>query len=142
MRSLLLAVILIAATGCGGHDTDKNWFLISGEAGIGPTMTIADVARDTAKVDTAPTGEPVVLLSFTAEGTAKFERLTRAVAHRGAKAGRPFHVLIEVDGRALTRPYIDYRLNPDGISGQSGIEITGFSSRGAAERLARRLRGG
>ncbi|SRR5712691_10099202 len=139
----VLAVVVLLTVGCGSaHRADNKWFRISGEAGIGPTLTAEDVAPRTAKAGSDPvTGEPLVYFGLTQEGVRKFDQLTRRLAHRGARAGRPFHFLVTVDGRLTARPYIDYRTNPDGIPGDNGLQLS-LRNRSEAEKLARRLRGG
>jgi preprotein translocase subunit SecD len=142
MRRALAAVVMVVCAGCGSaHHADETWFRIYGEGG-GPVLNAGDVARETVRLDMDPaTGQPVLTFGLTAEGLRKFNRLTRTLAHRGASVGRPFHFLITVDGRVLGRPYIDYRMNPDGIPGGSGIQLN-LPSRSESEKLARRLRGG
>jgi preprotein translocase subunit SecD len=140
-RLLALAFLLICA-GCGGaHHSDGKWFRIYGEGQIGPALDAGDVAARTARADIdSATGQHIVYFGLTRDGVHKFSRLTRALAQRGTRAGRPFHVLITVDGRVKSRPYIDYRVNPNGIPGDSGIQID-LPSRSECETLARRLRG-
>jgi preprotein translocase subunit SecD len=141
MRSVLLVLTLVALVGCGSDEGRPNWFRISGEAGIGPTLNASDIAPESARATTDPvTGEPVFYFRFTKSGVQKFHQLTRLLAHRGARTGRPFHSVIRVDGRVIARPSIDYHAYPNGVQGDNGVQLNP-RSRSESEKLARRLRG-
>jgi preprotein translocase subunit SecD len=114
---------------------------MTGEHGVGPVVRTADVASARAARD-EQTGEPIVLVTFTPTGSARCHDLLRAVAHAGARAGRPYHIAIRVDGRVVTRPYVDYHLLPEGGTCNQGVEINGLPSSTAAKELATKLRGG
>jgi preprotein translocase subunit SecD len=137
--SLPLAVALFLATGCGEKAQSASWFRISGEAGIGPSLSASDVDRRSAQATVDPaTQAPALVFRFTPAGEHRFERLTRALARAGRQAGRPYHFDVLVDGRPLERPYVDYRINPGGLT-SNGVQLT-LARQRTAERLAKRLR--
>jgi preprotein translocase subunit SecD len=138
----LTAIVLLLATACGEKAQSNSWFRITGEAGIGPSLNASDVDRSSAQATVDPaTQAPTVVFGFTEAGRQKFGRLTAALARAGKRSSRPYHLAILVDGRAIERPYIDYRLYPAGIPGDNGVQLT-LRRRGEAERLAKRLRRG
>jgi preprotein translocase subunit SecD len=85
-----------------------------------------------------PAGNAAVFFRLTAEGASKFQTLTRALAHRGAKVHRNEHLAIQL-GDFVSRPNIDYRLSPNGLSPKQGIEVLGMTI-SHARRLAREIR--
>jgi preprotein translocase subunit SecD len=97
-----------------------KWFALGGD----PWMTPACI--DGAKPSTDPmNGEPIVAIDLTAEGRQAFADLTRRIAHRGADRESNQHLAIVIDDRIVSVPFIDYRREPDGISGANGIQIGG-----------------
>jgi hypothetical protein len=133
--SLSLIVLLLAA--CGGTDKKPLDIRIYDPTGRAtPTVTTRDVLRSSAKV-----GEPGRLyFAFTPRGAQRFERLTRALAHLGKRDHRFTRMTISIDGRIYANPSIDYRVNPEGIPGDSGVELP--IPQLTALRLARRIRSG
>jgi hypothetical protein len=97
-----------------------------------------DVIRESARAMRDPAGNAAVFFRLTAEGAVKFQTLTRALAHRGAKVHRNEHLAIRL-GDFLSRPIIDYRLSPSGLSPKPGIEVLGMTI-AHARRLAREIR--
>jgi preprotein translocase subunit SecD len=87
------------------------------------------------------TGEPVVHAQFTPDAEKQFEALTRRLAHRGAELDRPQHLLLVIDDVVYASPYIDFRANPDGIPGDTGIQFSGLASLDETRKLAKALRG-
>jgi hypothetical protein len=80
-----------------------------------------------------------VNLELTARGRRRFLRLTRGLAHRGAKLHRVQHFAIEIGGRVYSRPFIDYRVWPDGLDATPGVELSNVPPK-IARRLADELR--
>jgi len=75
-------------------------------------------------------------------GASKFQKLTRALARRGAELRRPQSFALEVNGRVVSRPLVDYHAFPNGFDvGRSGIQIEGMKL-ATAQRLARQIRRG
>jgi hypothetical protein len=97
-----------------------------------------DVIRESARAMRDPAGNAAVFFRLTAKGAVKFQMLTRAIAHRGAKFHRNEHLTIQF-GDFLSRPSIDYRLSPNGLSPKPGIEVLGMTV-AQARRLAREIR--
>jgi preprotein translocase subunit SecD len=125
---------LIAAgllVGCG--TSHRASLRISGEGDIGPVLSRADLRS--ARADAS---QPVVLLELTPNGQRKFLALTTGVARAGRRRHHPVHVLISVNGKVISRPYIDYKLFPNGLPADNGIQIDVASIR-AAHDLAARL---
>jgi preprotein translocase subunit SecD len=106
-----------------------------------PKLTEDDVDRTTVRADIDPqTGRPTVLAQLTPRGQRRFADLTRTLARRGAKLGKPQHFLIVVDRDVYAAPYVDYRFNPDGIPADNGIQFDGLASLVETRKLARALR--
>jgi preprotein translocase subunit SecD len=107
-----------------------------------PKLSGDDLDRKTVRAEIDPqTGEPTVILQFTPRGKQRFQHLTRSLARRGAKLGTPQHFLLVVDREVYLAPYIDYRANPNGITGDNGIQFSSLSSLDETRRLVRALRG-
>ena len=103
-----------------------------------PVLDGDDFDRDATRPELDPqTGEPIVLLRFTASGGREFTAFTRTLARtRNAQ-----HIAIAVDGRIVAFPLLDPLQFPDGISGENGMQITGLGSLEESRELARRIRG-
>jgi hypothetical protein len=122
-----------------------GWFALGGT----PALTNADIKRVRADVFDVPTGDPIVAIDLTADGGKKFLELTRRIAERGAAnatAGSGLesvqHFVIVVDDRIASVPFIDFRQNPKGIDGASGMQISGDLTRESARQLAALLSAG
>jgi SecD/SecF fusion protein len=97
-------------------------------------------------------GEPTVTFEFSAKGVKAFQKLTRALADRGARSvgvlpGQSAvdanqHFAIVLDGRIVSIPYIDFRANPKGIDGSTGSQIQGGFTIASARQLASILSSG
>lgn len=95
-------------------------------------------------------GAPNVVFSFTKRGEHAFERLTRAVAHRGEEAQLPGvpreatlqHFATVLDGQLTSNPSINYVHYPDGIDGSIGSEIDGAFTLRSARELVDELKAG
>jgi preprotein translocase subunit SecD len=109
---------------------------ISGEGGIGPVLSRADIRSAQANVD--PSSHPVVLLELTPNGQRKFLALTTGVAQAGRRRHHPVHILISANGKVISKAYIDYKLYPNGLPADNGIQVDVASIR-AAHDLAARL---
>ncbi len=97
-------------------------------------------------------GEPIVTFSFTGHGRSQFQKVTRRVADRGRSVaalnpGSPpannfQHFAAVLDNEVITRPFISYVENPDGIDGRNGAQISGGFTIQSAQDLARLLKTG
>jgi SecD/SecF fusion protein len=131
-----------AANGCLGVNSSQPiastyYYLLkyfpTRKTGTGPVpeMTGSDLVRSGTQADfSQSSGLPVVLLQFTGHGAKEFGKITSAEAHRGQIAwqiaGSPGgsayqnyvqHFAIVLDGQLQSTPFIDFKQNPDGISG-------------------------
>ncbi len=95
-------------------------------------------------------GAPIVTFSFTDKGRKAFQNVTRRVADRGRTQtipGQPpansfQHFAAVLDNEVITRPFISYVENPDGIDGRNGAQISGGFTISSAQDLARLLKTG
>jgi hypothetical protein len=81
----------------------------------------------------------VLHFQLTPGGSAKFRRLTRDLARRGARIQTVPRFVIEIDGRVFRRIRVDYRFSPDGLDASSGLVIAGMPL-STARRLGRGIR--
>jgi hypothetical protein len=135
---VLLLVVSAVLAACG--TTEHLTLGIYDPTGHEKTrVEIADVVRSSVRASHRPDGSAVLFLSLNGRGAKKFLTLTRALARRGARVERFQPIAFEVNGREYARAKVDYRMNPDGIQGNSGFEF-GSLSFTVAERLAKQIR--
>jgi SecD/SecF fusion protein len=113
-----------------------------------PEMTGGDLVLSGTRADFGQTGQPVVLLQFTNHGADQFQKITREEADRGklrfTSTGSQGdyknyaqHFAIVLDGQLESTPYIDFKQNPDGISGPNAeIDLGAGGSIKEAKDLA------
>jgi hypothetical protein len=106
---------------------------------VSAEVTEADVISSSVKTWSGAGAGTSINLELTAHGRASFLRLTRRLAHRGAKLHDVQHFAIAVDDRVYSRPFIDYRMSPDGLDATGGVQIANIPSK-MAERLAAEIR--
>jgi hypothetical protein len=82
-----------------------------------------------------------VSIPFTPDGTAAFARLTREVAHYGARDQGWHHVAVVVGDELVAFPEIDFDKYPDGIAHAPAVQLPASSEEDARD-LVERLRGG
>jgi hypothetical protein len=110
-------------------------------------LSNADIRNPEQRVDPR-TGEPVVTFQFTEQGQKAFARATGRIAERGAnmkpspdappaEAFQSF--VIVLDNEIVSRAFINFRENPEGIDGRNGAQISGLGSVEEAQRIAERL---
>src|SRR6266480_3710178 len=100
---------LIAAgllVGCG--TSHRATLRISGEGGIGPVLSRADLRSAQAALH--PPGEPVLDLKLTPEGGRKLLALITRVAKAGRRRHHSLHILISVNGKVISRQEVVYNL--------------------------------
>jgi SecD/SecF fusion protein len=94
------------------------------------------------------TNEPIVTFKFTTKGRNAFHDVTRRLAQRGQSSqipGQPAQTSFQtfavvLDRKVVTRPFIDFNENPDGIDGRTGAQISGgFRTVQEAQDLAKFL---
>jgi preprotein translocase subunit SecD len=118
-------------------ETGNGYFALAGAAPVtNSALAAVQMAKD------VPTGEPIVAIDFTEQGQRAFQDLTREVAQGGADhalGGDPLmtshHFAIVIDDRIVSVPYIDWKINPDGVDGAQGAQIV-TSSEEETRRLA------
>jgi hypothetical protein len=103
-------------------------------------LTISDVVRSSVLADRTVGGVPALAFTLTKAGAAKFHVLTRALARRGARLHRNQVFAIAIDGHVYATPFIDYKVDPDGIPAGPDMEMN-VSSYALAKKLAFELRG-
>ncbi len=95
------------------------------------------------------TNEPIVTFSFTDKGREAFQDVTRRLAQRGQTQqipGQPADASFQtfavvLDRKVVTRPFINFNENPDGIDGRTGAQISGgFESVQEGQDLAEFLK--
>jgi SecD/SecF fusion protein len=94
------------------------------------------------------TNLPIVTFDFTDRGRKAFHDVTRRLAERGQSSqipGQPADASFQtfavvLDREVVTRPYIDFNENPDGIDGRTGAQISGGFTVQSAQDLAEFLK--
>ena len=90
-------------------------------------------------------GQPDVTFGFTGQGGSAFQSVTAQIARRGdlvSGFGQALdqHFAVALDTQLITVPYIDFKINPDGIPGDNGADIQGGFTINTAQQLAQQLR--
>ena len=114
-----------------------------------PELRGTDI-KDPRQESDPTTGEPIVTFRFTDQGRKNFQEVTRRLAERGQTRqvpGQPVEssfqtFAIVLDRELVSRPFIDYRENPDGIDGRTGAQISGGFKLQEAQDLADVLKTG
>src|SRR5687767_7998866 len=114
-----------------------------------PELRGTDIKDPRQESDPA-TNEPIVTFRFTDKGRSAFQDVTRRLAERGQTRqvpGQPVEssfqtFAIVLDRELVSRPFIDYRENPDGIDGRTGAQISGGFKLQEAQDLADVLKTG
>jgi SecD/SecF fusion protein len=95
------------------------------------------------------TNEPIVTFNFSDKGRKAFARVTKRVAQRGAETILPpgvarsnafQHFAITLDDAIVSRAFIDFIENPEGIDGRTGAQINGIGTIQETQDLAENLR--
>jgi SecD/SecF fusion protein len=121
------------------NSPNAEYFVLKDDVGL----TGNDITNPQPSSD--QTGQPDVQFGFTGKGQTRFQKVTAAIAHRGASVsvgGNPVnqHFAVALDGQLVTVPQIDYRQYPDGITGGGGADVTGSFTARSARDLATELR--
>ena len=127
----------------------NNWYLFRYTPPEVPEMTGKDLDLSGTRQDfDTRTGEPIVLMDFTGEGSDKFEDITREIAQRGkllfntVGGGQGDYqnwlqsFAIVLDREIKSYPTIDFEEYPGGITGSNGAQISGIGDIGDAKDLA------
>ncbi len=113
-------------------DAEPGWFAIKDD----PALAGTDLRNPEQNFDPT-TQAPIVTFDFTDTGQEQFQKVTRAIAQRGAANYLPGsgirpdqasgHFAIVLDNEVKSRPIINFEENPDGIDGRNGAQISGLS---------------
>jgi SecD/SecF fusion protein len=130
------------------ENAEPGWFALQDD----PALSGTEITSPKQEIDEA--GAPNVTFKFTDSGRQNFQEVTRQIAQRGAASAigpsseeaaeaTSGHFAVVLDNEVKTRPIINYAVNPDGIDGRTGAQISGgFSSVGDAQNLASFLQRG
>ena len=123
-----------------------QWFVLNDD----PALTGTDIRNPEQSFDQGPggSGEPIVTMDFTKKGREAFHDVTRGIAQRGVQAQTPGepaetafqHFAISLDNELVSRPFINFQENPDGIDGRTGAQISGGFTIQTAQDLANFLK--
>ena len=121
-----------------GSTSTQYFVLQDNVALLGSEITNPEQSTDS-------TGLPDVSFGFTSAGGNAFQSVTAKLANRGSTdsiGGSTLdqHFAVALDNQLVTVPSINYRVYPDGITGNSGAEITGSFTINSAQQLANELR--
>jgi SecD/SecF fusion protein len=120
------------------------WWVIQDE----PILSGDQIRDPEQNFDQRGGNEPIVTMNFSAEGRRSFEETTRAIAVRGSDnqqfggdvVTNSHHFAIALDDELISKPYINFRENPDGIDGTNGAQISGGFTIEGAQDLAQLLK--
>ncbi|HEY7075851.1 MAG TPA: protein translocase subunit SecD [Solirubrobacteraceae bacterium] len=112
-----------------------------------PSLSGTDIKDPKQDFDTTAGNQPIVSFQFNSKGRKAFQDITRRIANRGADNAPPGansaqtsqHFAIALDNALVSTPYIDWRQYPDGISGDTGAQISGGFTIQSAQDLAKIL---
>jgi SecD/SecF fusion protein len=114
---------IVAAEGSRGR-----WYVLKDDVALRGSE-IRDPRRATDPIS----GRPVVNFAFTEPGRVRFQQLTQALARRGAASSlsrasddpseHNQHFAVVSDGRIVALPFIDFRMNPDGLDARAGSQL-------------------
>ncbi|MGH2869201.1 MAG: SecDF P1 head subdomain-containing protein [Solirubrobacteraceae bacterium] len=123
------------------NDPGSRFYVLRDNVGL----TGADITNP--RPSTYQGGQPDVAFGFGPAGQTAFRHVTATIAHRGATVS-PYsqalnqHFAVVLDTRLITVPSIDFKIYPDGITGDGGADITGAFTPQSARDLAAILRSG
>ena len=138
----LVAVTLVAALGssAGATSLHVHFRVYDSKGLIHARITLAGLvrAKTSASHGTKSTmGELTLVLNRT--GARANCRLSRGLAHRGARLHRVQHEIVTIDDWS-TQLFVDYRASPDGLCGIRTLTFSNMSFP-TARRLAQSIRG-
>ncbi len=127
----------------------RGWFLLKDR----PELTGDDIRNPEQNFDPV-SNVPNVTFEFTDKGQESFAEVTQRIAQRGLEkagiqgqtidaeqaAGISDSFAVVLDGEIVSRPIINFKENPTGISGDTGAQISGDFTITEAQDLAEFLR--
>ena len=102
----------------------------------------SDLVRTSVGVGTGASNRPSIYVRLTDRGESKFHRLSRILAKRGKRLHAIQQMAIEANGKVYDRVGVDYKVYPDGLNADTGLEILSFDDLATARRLANEMRTG
>ncbi len=128
----------------GSDEAPDRWYILKDR----PELSGTDIKNPQQGFDQGSSGQPIVQFDFTGDGRKKFQKVTRRIAIRGQQNQLPGenpiqaadHFAIVLDREVVSRPFIDFTQNPDGIDGRTGAQIQGGFTIQTAQDLAEFLR--
>jgi SecD/SecF fusion protein len=131
--------------GFPSDQTYDRWFIVRDN----PELRGTDIKNPKQQFD-PQTNQPIVTFEFTSKGREAFHAVTKRLAERGQLKqvpGQPIEnsfqtFAIVLDQAVVSRPFIDYRENPNGIDGRTGAQISGGFNTSEAQDLADVLKTG
>jgi hypothetical protein len=124
LHAIVVLVVVTAGCGSANHTTAAGLRIFDPAGHVKSEVSPTDVIRSSVRTS-VDQGTAVLYVQLTRRGNQRIRRLTQGLAQRGAQLHRVQHFAIEVSGHIYSRPYIDYRMMPDGFDGEQGIEISG-----------------
>ena len=123
-------------------DPDRWWVMLDR-----PALSGTDLKNPEQNFDQRGGGQPIVTFDFTDKGRKAFQEITRRIAQRGAdntlpgvpadNASQQFAIVLDDD--LVSKPFINFQENPDGIDGSTGAQISGGFTITSAQDLAKIL---
>ena len=134
-----------AAVGKDGKEppAPDRWWVMQDR----PALSGTDLKNPEQNFDQRGGGQPIVTFDFTDKGRKAFQSITRKIAQRGADNSLPGvpaddasqSFAIVLDDELVSKPFINYQENPDGIDGSTGAQISGGFTIQSAQDLAKIL---
>lgn len=134
-RGVLALIAAGVLAGCGASHRPAS-LRISGEGGIRPVLSRADLRSVRAYVDPR-NSQPDILLELTPNGQRKLLGLIANALRASRRRHRPVHILISVNGRVISKRSIDYPAFGNPLPAAKGILVDVASTREAHDLAAR-----
>lgn len=135
LAPVLVQAISPDATGHppGVQDPTAGYYVLRGR----PALSASDITNPRESKD-PNTGAPDVTFGFTTAGARAFQVLTKTIARRGDQIsglGNTLnqHFAVVLDNRLIEVPFVDYKVYPDGVSGENGADLSGVSAQSAKD---------
>jgi preprotein translocase subunit SecD len=121
-----------------GEDPSTQYFVLRDRE----ALSSSDITDSYLTVDGS--GRPAIGIRFTPHGARALQRLTAAVARRGAMLSTPQlavnqHFAVALDGKLLSVVFVNYRVYRLGIPADEATDIGGGFSPAAADLLAKEI---
>lgn len=139
--TILQAMAPQAKSGSGKNNARPDkWYVMQDKV----ALQGADVRNPVQSQDEL--GRPAVSFDFSDKGKKLWEEATRTISERGQEQAiggtGDQHFAVALDNQLLTVPFVNSREFPDGISGDTGAQISGSLTISEARELADLLRAG